>query len=178
MVLRMYVAWRLAQAEEVRRKAVLEPRAQRLGSSPVASVAEDVVVVVEVAVERILDDGADEGKRAGLIPDGWRGELALSTVFNLLVQRLDFVMVIPQDDVPTGLALHREFEWLGWGGDQDHLDETSAKHIQWNDLPAMAHLLKDSGMLWRVIVDTLDCWPAMGCQRLTYELIQHSTLTR
>ena len=48
-----------------------------------------VVVVIEVAVERILDDGADEGKRAGLIPDRWRGELALGTISGLLVQRLN-----------------------------------------------------------------------------------------
>ena len=110
MVLRMYVAWRLVQAEEVRRKAVLEPSARRLRNSPIASVAEDVIIVVEIAVEHIVDDGVDDGKCAGLIPDRRRGELALCTIFNLLVHRLDSVMVVPQDDVPMGLALHCELE--------------------------------------------------------------------
>ena len=55
-------------------------------------------------------------------------------------------MVVPQDEVPTGLALHRELEWLKGGGDEDHLDEASAKHIRWNNLLAMTYLLGDPGL--------------------------------
>ena len=58
-----------------------------------------------------------------VIPEGWRDELALGPVFYLLVQRLNFVVVIPQNHVPAGLAFNCILEWLGWGGDQDHLDE-------------------------------------------------------
>ena len=121
MVLRMYVAWRLAQAEEVRRKAVLEPRAQRLGSSPVASVAEDVRIIGNWVLEGVFHYRADESESAVCVPRCRGSNITLHSALYLLVQRLYFVLVVAEDDASTWETFNVELERLGGMRDEDHL---------------------------------------------------------
>ena len=88
---------------------------------PVSAVPEDVRIVRNGPTQGVLHDSTDERPRALFVPSSGRLQVALGAVLDLLVERLDLVVVHPEDDVAARCALGVEQERLGRAGDEDHL---------------------------------------------------------